>query len=99
MTSHPDKPNRWRPRFSVKTLVIVVTLVCCYFGTWELTKRGLPSLDQSARPTSPMPFVVAGDYFTVSGNRQLSRQGRTYYFWFFGYVLKLPYERNVSAST
>lgn len=29
----------WRPRFSVRILVIFVTLVCAYFGLWETTKR------------------------------------------------------------
>lgn len=28
-----------RPRFSVRTLAIFVTLVCAYFGVWEVTKR------------------------------------------------------------
>lgn len=28
-----------RPRFSIRTLAIVVTLVCAYFGAWEATKR------------------------------------------------------------
>ena len=34
---------KFRPRFSVRTLAIVVTLVCLYFGAWDLTKRrGIP---------------------------------------------------------
>ena len=28
-----------RLRFSVRTLAILVTLVCAYFGAWEATKR------------------------------------------------------------
>jgi hypothetical protein len=28
-----------RPRFSVRTLAIFVTLVCAYFGVWEATKK------------------------------------------------------------
>jgi hypothetical protein len=28
-----------RPRFTLCTLAIVVTLVCVYFGAWEATKR------------------------------------------------------------
>lgn len=32
-----------RPRFSVRALLIFVTLVCLYFGGWEVTKRwGIP---------------------------------------------------------
>ena len=34
---------KFRPQFSVRTLAIVVTLVCLYFGAWDLTKRwGIP---------------------------------------------------------
>lgn len=28
-----------KPRFSIRSLAIAVTLVCVYFGTWEMTKR------------------------------------------------------------
>lgn len=31
-------PKRFRPRFSIRTLIIFVTLVCCYLGLWEATK-------------------------------------------------------------
>jgi len=31
--------NHWRLRFSLRTLTIAVTLICLYFGAWELTKR------------------------------------------------------------
>ena len=38
--AHP--PKRWRPRFSVRMLVVLVSLVCGYFGLWEATKgRGV----------------------------------------------------------
>jgi hypothetical protein len=30
---------RFRPRFTVRTLTIFITLVCIYFGAWEATKR------------------------------------------------------------
>jgi|CXWL01.1.fsa_nt_gi hypothetical protein len=46
MTSQHDKPKRWRPRFSVRTLVIVVTLVCCYAACWRMTKLvSIPRVD------------------------------------------------------
>jgi hypothetical protein len=49
MSRGEEKGKRWRswrPRFSVRTLAIFVTLVCCYFGAWEVTKRyGLRSRD------------------------------------------------------
>ncbi len=45
MSTVPQKNSvsRFRPRFSVRTLAIFVTLVCAYFGAWEATKRyGVP---------------------------------------------------------
>ena len=41
--------SRIRRRFTIRTLAIVVTLVCTYFGAWEATRRyGNPLLDQSS---------------------------------------------------
>jgi hypothetical protein len=31
--------RRFRPRFTLRTLAIFVTLVCAYFAAWEVTKR------------------------------------------------------------
>ena len=37
-----------RLRFSLRTLDILVTLVCAYFGAWEATKRyGLKTTDET----------------------------------------------------
>ena len=45
MAGEHDKPNRWRPKFSVRTLVVMVAVLGLYFGCWEITKRnGVPSL-------------------------------------------------------
>ncbi len=32
MTTHHDAPKRWRPRFSFRTFLVVLTLVCLWFG-------------------------------------------------------------------
>jgi hypothetical protein len=92
MPSERDKAKRWRPRFSVRTLVILVTLVCCYAACWGPTKtRGVlevpPEFLFGTGPPRPprrssgvAPLIVQTDY-----------AGREcYYFWFFGYVAKLP---------
>ena len=59
---------KFRPRFTVRTLAIVVTLVCAYFGAWEATKRygttdehsQLSNLDPwIGDEESPLPFVVS----------------------------------------
>jgi hypothetical protein len=39
MTSQPIKPKRWRSRFSVRTLLILMTLVCAYLACWGPTKK------------------------------------------------------------
>lgn len=105
MTSQHDNPKRWRPRFSVRTLIVVVTLVCCYAACWGPTKtRGVKDVGQvidgseglitayvlvdgfDGRLHATIPLVVRLDRF---------RGEREYYFWFFGYVAKLPYEREL----
>jgi hypothetical protein len=57
-----------RPRFSLRTLLVVVTLTCVYFAAWEVTKRkGVAAVQRLAvnkdlhpatRGSSPMPFLV-----------------------------------------
>jgi hypothetical protein len=64
----------WRPRFSLRTLAVFVTLVCVYFAAWELTSRkGVAMIEAQARAnerddwwinyvsdvSSPLPFVVS----------------------------------------
>src|SRR5262245_57633513 len=44
----------WRPRFSLKTLLILVTFVCVYFAAWEVTKR------QGVKAHSELPAKGGG---------------------------------------
>ena len=77
MTHDEVKAKRrfWHPRFSLRTLAIVMTLLCAYFASWEATKRygekavrereaslGEITLSiQIEHVHSPVPFfVVAG---------------------------------------
>ena len=60
-----SRPTRKRfRRFSVRTLVILVTILCAYLGSWEMTKRvSVPHVDSIAKyfhttPSSPCPFLV-----------------------------------------
>jgi hypothetical protein len=96
----------FRPRFSLRTLGVVVTLICAYFGAWEATKRyGVPSGSR---------WVVSGDSsLSPSGNDYdrvvaawsplplavvcdetgpFINETRRYYLWLFGAMIKLPYE-------
>ncbi|MBC8350880.1 MAG: hypothetical protein H8E66_02775 [Planctomycetes bacterium] len=110
MTSQHDKAKRWRPRFSVRTLVIVVTLVCCYAACWGPTKKSgvddvthvthdgyYPSIHHHAMPV--LPLVVRRDEkiwgMLYQGRSIPGLTIRRYYFWFFGYVAKLPYKREI----
>jgi hypothetical protein len=114
MTSQPTKSKRFRLRFSVRTLVIVVTLVCCYAACWGPTKTsGVQDTNhwlqdqwfrefttksdppwyvwrQGSEAVAIAPLLLRLRADTVmSGPRDL------YYFWFFGYVAKLPCEREL----
>jgi len=102
MTSQHDKAKRWRPRFSVRTLVVLVTLLCCYAACWGSTKtRGRAQVEKATKlwvedSSAVAPLIVAIDGVKFVG-RVETRGHRHYYFWFFGYVAKLPYERQIAA--
>ena len=92
MTNPHPTSKRFRPRFSIRTLAIFVTLVCCYAACWGPTKtwgvyivapgrRQGCTISQSA----VAPLVVT--IYESDGKQR-------YYFWFFGYVAKLPYEHD-----
>ena len=62
-----------RPRFSLRTLAIVATLVCAYFGAWPVTvKYGVPQQipqiprwqtkkDYLVNADSPAPLIIRQD--------------------------------------
>jgi hypothetical protein len=100
---------RFCPRFSVRTLAIVVTLVCVYFGAWEATKRyGINiDLDWPARrtvlnalgdSTGPPQIRLLWGYETSPAALIIVSDEpiskRKYYLWLFGPRFKLPYESN-----
>ena len=97
MASISKKAKRlWRPRFSLKTLAIVVTLACVYFGTWEATKEwGCPQVLAAywdgEYASSPMPFIVIRSRFTIRITPKGFTTGtdRTYCLWFFGCFARL----------
>jgi hypothetical protein len=168
MTIQPTTPKRFRPRFSLRTLVILVMLVCCYASTvgcrtstppvvplavpevpeqmespgdsmailspvtllcvyaacWGPTKtQGVQDVkwhtglahwfdreDGVETVSALLPLIVSADQrqtiLTIfprdSGPHPDSIRiefRRHYYFWFFGYVAKLPFERVLWVST
>ena len=108
MTTNPTTPKRWRPRFSLRTLVILLTLVCCYAACWGPTKRsGVPQVKiRAGQATTGIdastiaPLFVRLDWeWHHTGDDQAKTTSiyvSEYYFWFFGYVAKLPYERQIA---
>lgn len=102
----PDAPRNsrwWRPRFSLRTLGILFTLVCLYFGCWAATKRaGVQSIEQllddefqpSSETTSPWPFVVSAQVndldYHLEGIIFLRPLERRHYFWLPGVAQRLP---------
>ena len=122
MTNPRPTSKRFRLRFSIRTLVIVVTLVCCYAACWGPTKEyGPADVDESISylhfrlevvPVAPLVISVndlptyyngslpiTGDISALPGTRLVYTKPRRYYFWFFGYVAKLPYEREVETQS
>lgn len=88
-----------RLRFSLRTLGIFVTLVCLYFGIWELTKNYAIDINRHAIPyrwenddvlivNAPMPFVMKSMAVPNQGRFRLVER---YYLWLLGPTLQLPY--------
>ncbi len=99
-----DKPKRWRARFSIRTLVIVVTLVCLYAACWGPTKtRGVKDVIASETRSGTIvhdtslviPLVVPIHWEGGTPSRPKWVEHWDYYYWFFGYTAKLPYKREL----
>jgi len=83
-------------------LLIVVTLVCAYLACWGPTKeRGQLDVGMYTNTVDPpelsagqmsvvIPFLVGIDEW-----RRPTDRHRRYYLWFFGYVVKLPCQREI----
>ena len=59
----------WRPRFTLRTLAIAVTLVCAYLASWKMTADNNINNQQvlyNGTPTTgvPAPFIVWKDWYS-----------------------------------
>ena len=102
------KPNRFRPRFSIRMLAIIVTLVCCYAACWGPTRKqgfedvqnfeidnfGMTTTTDECSSLFPLIVCIGGIAPGDDPFGDFTPRNR-YYFWFFGFVAKLPYEREV----
>jgi hypothetical protein len=81
-------------RFSLRTLAILVTLVCAYFGAWEATKRyGVPQPETKGSEgtlilsaESQLPLIVSQTEMFPDGRR------RRQYLWLGVVKIRLPGE-------
>ena len=78
-----------RPRFSLRTLAIVVALICAYFGAWEWTKHAAMRMEfpTGVKATSPAPLVIR-----IDEKMFRARLGRCYYLWLIGPLVQLTSE-------
>ena len=95
------KPSRCLPRFSVRTLIGFVTLICFYFGAWELTKtsgtravadRVETDVMNPSDMTCGAPFVVSTYANLPDGKASSYPQGpqRHHFLWMVGPLVQLP---------
>ena len=105
MAREQNNPKRWRPRWSIRILLIAITLICAYLACWGPTKKqGVDDvadqfpdwiIDDWINDIDVVaPLVVSAEGTSLPW-QQPSKHYRHYYFWFFGYVAKLPYEREL----
>jgi hypothetical protein len=102
---------KFRPRFTVRTLAIFVTLLCAYFGVWEATKRyGVKPMQgrilnnyRVLRGGSPGPLLIScfqeGPVVLHDGCTYAGAMMvvKTQYLWLFGPAIRLPWESRVES--
>src|SRR5688572_20834268 len=86
-------------RFSLRTLAILVTLLCAYLACWVPTKRYAESRTGAGwnegeepywrwrrvhKATAPLPLLVCEDQFGGNGKSGTRVYPTRYYVWLFG---------------
>lgn len=87
----PRTDSKWRPRFSVRFLLLITAVVAVYLAMWQPTRtRGVRVIEQRTggwNGRAPAPLVILVD--EPGGNSGLAE--RRAYVWLFGPVVRLPY--------
>jgi hypothetical protein len=95
-----------RPRFSLRTLGIVVTLVCAYLATWQATKKyGIANVIKTFDISedvlfTPVPFIIHERSLTSVSAGDSSPYGKIVWrdgwkhrtFLWCGFIYQIPYE-------
>jgi hypothetical protein len=94
-------------------LLILVALVCAYLACWKPTKeQGVKDVAEHVQPIPLLeaPFDVRQSNAQIHNTTTiaplvvgidevgLKSAYRRYYFWFFGLVARLPYERDIEPD-
>jgi hypothetical protein len=99
-----------RPQFSMRTLAIVVSAICVYFGAWEMTKRlGVRDTTHLLQEYADNGRVIVAAItppaeespmpFVIRRAEYGYMSGTyQYYLWFFGFRWKAPYERPMADA-
>lgn len=92
-----QRRSRWRFRYSLKALLLLVLLACLYLGLWESTKSyaAVERSEELVDTYACAPLVVYRDKY--------SEGARRYYLWLIVLEIELPYtarlERRGNAGT
>ena len=95
----PVSPQKWRPRFSLRAVIITVTLICAYFAAWDATKKyGIEYPKFETGPVDPNGFQTVtmhsvGEDAPMPFLIRLKADGdpSEFFVWFFGLKFKLPF--------
>ena len=93
MSDSNNTTIRWRPKLSIRILLILVTFICAYLACWGPTEnRGTEDVFVQAEEylieyEAVAPLLVRSVCCDNSSGRR-QKLYRHYYFWFFGYVAR-----------
>jgi hypothetical protein len=99
MRGHPTHRIWWKPRFSLRAVLILVTLACVYLAAWRATAtKGLKNTQSYVNSryngegppveATKIPFILAATYdrTVIVDNTIRHTRHRTYYHWLAGSV-------------
>jgi hypothetical protein len=99
MSDQPEiHPSRRRLRFSLRILLILLTIACLYLGCWFPTATtGARAINArySRTAVAKAPLLLASDVYESLTEQQggaiivRTRRARTWYFWCFGLTVEL----------